>query len=57
MLKGIHHAAIICSDYKRSREFYTQILGLEILAENHREERDSWKLDLQLPDGTQIEFP
>lgn len=56
MLSGIHHAAIICSDYERSRSFYTEILGLAIVAENFRTERDSWKLDLALPDGSQIEL-
>ena len=56
MLKGIHHAAIICSDYKKSRHFYTTILGLEIIAENYRKERDSYKLDLKLPNGNQIEL-
>tara|TARA_R110002073_G_scaffold200460_3_gene359650 strand:+ start:132 stop:515 length:384 start_codon:yes stop_codon:yes gene_type:complete len=56
MLDGIHHAAIICSDYQRSKKFYSEILGLQIVAENYREERDSWKLDLALPDGTQLEL-
>lgn len=56
MLKGIHHAAIICADYQRSKHFYTQILGLKALDENYREDRDSYKLDLQLPDGSQIEL-
>lgn len=55
-LKGIHHAAIICSDYAKSKQFYTDILGLKVLAENYREHRDSYKLDLQLPDGSQIEL-
>ncbi|HAS3653363.1 TPA: VOC family protein [Vibrio cholerae] len=56
MLKRIHHAAIICSDYPRSKAFYTEILGLRILAENYRAARDSYKLDLALPDGSQIEL-
>lgn len=56
MLKGIHHAAIICSDYGRSKHFYVDILGLPVIAENYREERASYKLDLQLPDGSQIEL-
>ena len=56
MLKRIHHAAIICSDYEKSKHFYTEILGLEIVAENYREARDSWKLDLGLPNGGQIEL-
>jgi glyoxylase I family protein len=55
-LKGIHHAAIICSDYAASKRFYSEILGLTVLAENYRAQRDSYKLDLQLPDGSQIEL-
>ncbi|MCX2757986.1 VOC family protein [Vibrio sp. Sgm 22] len=56
MLKGIHHAAIICSDYQASKRFYTEILKLEIIAENYREARQSYKLDLALPNGAQIEL-
>lgn len=55
-LTGINHVAIICSDYLRSREFYTGILGLPIVAETYRADRDSYKLDLALPGGTQIEL-
>jgi glyoxylase I family protein len=55
-LLGIHHAAIICSDYEVSKHFYTQILGLEVIAENYRAARDSYKLDLELPNGNQIEL-
>jgi len=51
-----HHVAIICSDYERSKRFYTHVLGLEIVAEVFRQERNSYKLDLRLPDGTQIEL-
>lgn len=56
MLDSIHHAAIICSDYEKSKHFYTSVLGLEIIAENYRENRDSYKLDLKLPKGGQIEL-
>jgi glyoxylase I family protein len=56
MLKAIHHVAIICSDYKRSKHFYSEILGLSIIAENYREARRSYKLDLALPNGNQIEL-
>lgn len=55
-LQGIHHVAIICSDYARSKAFYCEILGLRIIAEHYRAERDSYKLDLALPDGGQIEL-
>jgi glyoxylase I family protein len=54
-LQGVHHVAIICSDYKASRHFYTEILGLTILRETYRAERDSYKLDLEL-NGVQIEL-
>lgn len=56
MLRRIHHAAIICANYEVSKHFYTQMLGLEVLAEHYREERKSYKLDLALPDGSQIEL-
>lgn len=52
----IHHAAVIASDYERSKQFYSQILGLRILRETYREARRSYKLDLELPDGAQIEL-
>lgn len=55
-IKGIHHVAIIASNYEKSKHFYTQILGLTVVAENYRESRGSFKLDLQLPDGTFIEL-
>ncbi|MBF9142272.1 VOC family protein [Hymenobacter properus] len=45
-LLGLHHVALICSDYAASKRFYTEVLGLEILAETYRAARDSHKLDL-----------
>lgn len=51
-----HHVAIICSNYDVSKRFYVQVLGLEMISEVYREQRDSYKLDLRLPDGTQIEL-
>lgn len=55
-LHRIHHVAIICSDYAVSKAFYVDLLGLRIVAEHYRQARQSWKLDLALPDGTQIEL-
>lgn len=55
-LSSIHHVALICSDYPRSKRFYTQVLGLRVLAEVYREARGSYKLDLALPDGGQLEL-
>ncbi len=45
-LEKVHHIAIICSDYKKSKAFYTEILGLEVIREIYRAERDSYKCDL-----------
>jgi glyoxylase I family protein len=52
----MHHIAIICSDYERSKHFYTQVLGFEIEQEIHRKERDSFKLDLSLNGQYMIEL-
>ena len=56
MFNKIHHVAIICSNYSVSKQFYTQIMGFDILAENYRQARHSYKLDLALPDGSQLEL-
>ena len=48
MLNRIHHISIICSDYERSKTFYTETLGLKIIREIYRQERQSFKLDLSL---------
>ena len=53
---AIHHVAIICSDYEKSKHFYTQILGLKVIAEAYRAERQSYKLDLEVGNGSQIEL-
>ena len=45
--EGIHHVAVLVSDYARSRAFYGETLGLPILRENYREDRGDWKLDLK----------
>ena len=55
-LNKVHHIAIICSDYQRSLHFYTQVLGMRVLAEHYREERLSYKTDLALGDDYVIEL-
>lgn len=52
-LNKVHHIAIIASDYRRSLDFYTRVLGLTVIAENYRTERNSYKTDLAL-DGEYI---
>lgn len=55
-LSAIHHVALICSDYARSKAFYTETLGFPVLHEVYRRERDSWKLDLEVAPGVQLEL-
>ncbi|NEQ52535.1 MAG: VOC family protein [Leptolyngbya sp. SIO3F4] len=54
-IKAIHHIAVICSDYERSKYFYIEVLGANIMCETWREQRRSYKLDLKLG-GAQIEL-
>lgn len=58
MIKPIqmHHIAIICSDYQKSKAFYTGVLGLEIIGEVFRKERQSYKLDLSLDGNYLVEL-
>lgn len=55
-LNRVHHIAIICTDYERSKHFYTEILGLKIVREVYREQRESYKLDLEVAGQYQIEL-
>lgn len=52
----LHHIAIICSNYERSKKFYTEILGFRIVNETYRKEPNSYKLDLAINESTQIEL-
>ncbi|MBN3869151.1 VOC family protein [Nostoc sp. JL33] len=53
---GIHHVAIICSDYDRSKAFYVETLGFSIIQETFRAQRNSYKLDLRVGENAQIEL-
>lgn len=55
-LNKVHHIAIICSDYQKSKQFYTEVLGLSIVREVYRAERRSYKLDLEVNGLYQIEL-
>ncbi|MFA3918019.1 SMU1112c/YaeR family gloxylase I-like metalloprotein [Ruegeria hyattellae] len=56
MIFEFHHVAIIVSDYQVSKQFYTETLGLAVILETYREERQSWKLDLKIQGGGQLEI-
>ena len=56
MINRLHHVAIICSDYARSKRFYVEVLGFEIVGEVYREDRKSFKLDLQVGNKYQLEL-
>ena len=55
-LNQIHHIAIICADYEKSKHFYTDLLGFKIIREVYRKERLSYKLDLEVGNQYQIEL-
>lgn len=55
-INRIHHVAIICSDYHKSKQFYTEILGFSVIKETYRQERNSYKLDLSVGNTGQIEL-
>ena len=55
-INKIHHVAIICSDYKKSKYFYTEILGFPVIEETFREKRHSYKLDLRVGNNDRIEL-
>lgn len=55
-LNRVHHIAIICTDYQQSKQFYTDVLGLTIVREVYRAERQSYKLDLKVAGLYQIEL-
>jgi glyoxylase I family protein len=55
-LNRIHHIAIICSDYEKSKRFFTEILGFSVVREVYREARKSYKLDLEVGGLYQIEL-
>jgi glyoxylase I family protein len=55
-INRIHHAAIICSNYEKSKYFYVDILKFSVINETFRAERDSYKLDLKVSDRDTIEL-
>jgi glyoxylase I family protein len=55
-MNTIHHIAIICSDKDAALRFYHDLLGFPIIRENYRSEREDWKIDLRINEGTELEL-
>jgi glyoxylase I family protein len=55
-IRSIHHIAILTDDYEKSKRFYTEVLGFEVIRETYRAERKSYKLDLAIAGLYQIEL-
>ncbi len=55
-IRSIHHIAILTDDYEKSKRFYTEVLGFEVIRETHRAGRRSYKLDLAIAGLYQIEL-
>lgn len=55
-INKVHHIAIIASNFEKSKHFYTQVLGLQVIREVYREARDSYKLDLSIGENYVIEL-
>ena len=55
-LNKIHHIAIICSNYEKSKHFYVDILKFSVINEIYRAERDSYKIDLKVSDRDTLEL-
>ena len=56
ILSTMHHIAIIVSDYDKSKDFYVNKLGFEVIRENYRPENEDWKLDLKIDSNTELEI-
>ena len=55
-IRSIHHIAILTDDYEKSKRFYTEVLGFEVIRETYRAGRRSYKLDLAIAGLYQIEL-
>ena len=54
-IRGVHHIAVICSDYPASKRFYTEVIGCRVIREIYRAERRSYKCDLLIPGRERLE--
>ena len=48
IVQNVHHIAIIVSDYEKSKDFYVNKLGFQVIREEHRAVQNDIKLEVQL---------
>ena len=48
IVENLHHVAIIVSDYEKSRDFYVNKLGFQVIREERRAAQNDIKLEVQL---------
>ncbi|MGN0978169.1 MAG: VOC family protein [Faecousia sp.] len=48
IVENLHHVAIIVSDYEKSKDFYVNKLGFEVIREEHRAAQNDIKLEVRL---------
>lgn len=48
IVENLHHVAIIVSDYEKSRDFYVNKLGFEVIREERRAAQNDIKLEVKL---------
>jgi glyoxylase I family protein len=48
--RKVNHIAIICTDYVKAKEFYVHKLGMRVVEETNRLDRNDVKLDLAFGD-------
>lgn len=48
LVENVHHVAIVVSDYEKSKDFYVNKLGFQVIREEHRVPQNDIKLEVQL---------
>ena len=52
IVQNIHHVAIVASDYEKSKDFYVNKLGFQVIKEEFRKPQNDIKLEVKLGNST-----
>ena len=52
IVQNIHHVAIVASDYEKSKDFYVNKLGFQVIKEEFRQPQNDIKLEVKLGNST-----